>query len=520
MKYQFLGEDEHVFKVKHPDGSEFSIAKSAVGPEVHKKIKSLEPIKMADGGIVPDMEETDSEKDKKGLDITPFDLSEVTTEQQNSIPQNNPLIIDPVVDLATQDSSVGRVPQSIPVQTPLDIQPVSATLQPVSGAATPQPITTEDAYATAFAQKESGIQQAANAQALASKQQAEIYQHQADQIAKQQALYQEEHAKLDAEHKQLTDAVMNQKIDPSRLWNNMSTGNKILAAISVALGGLGSGLSGKENMAMAVINKATEQDIDAQKSELGKNHTLLSENVRRYGDLNTATQATMLQMNAITQAKIAQAAARSGSAQAQAQAKMLLGDLEMQGAQIKEQLAQKQALAKGIGNVSDAQFQSLPKDVRERAVKIGGKYALAIDADSAKEAREVVGTNESMMSNLRRLMEIRKKYGSESVPGPVKAEMQTIAESLKVNYIKANKLGTLDKGVERVLDKVVSDPTSYGFVLDQYKALEASQMRSVSARLQSLGVEAGGSNQGNPEIKTVNGVKYMRGPNGEAIQVK
>lgn len=61
---------------------------------------------------------------------------------------------------------------------------------------------------------------------------------------------------------------MNAKVDGDRLFGDMSTGNRILAAISVALGGIGAAMTGKDNMALKIITDAIDRDIDVQKANI------------------------------------------------------------------------------------------------------------------------------------------------------------------------------------------------------------------------------------------------------------
>lgn len=60
--------------------------------------------------------------------------------------------------------------------------------------------------------------------------------------------------------------VVNFKIDPRRFYKN--TGTALASAIAVALGEFGSKLAGGPNTALAIINRAIDQDINAQKTEL------------------------------------------------------------------------------------------------------------------------------------------------------------------------------------------------------------------------------------------------------------
>lgn len=445
--YELASEDEQFFSIKHPDGSTFSIAKLGISPILHKKIKAL---KMADGGVVPE------------------DNEEVVLPTVAQ-PINTVLPVAPV-------GQVAPVPVAQPTKQAMPAPEIS--------------LTPEADYAKAFAQKEASIRGLAEVQAKEAQAQAQIYAERQKKEEDALASYQAQHAQLDAENKNLTDAIVNQKIDPNRLYNNMGTAGKVGSAIMTILGGIGAGLSGGRNVAADVLHDAINKDIDAQKAELGKKNSLLSENLRRFGDLNTATQMTSLQLNAITQAKIAQAVAASGSDKAAANAQGILADLSMQAAQIKGQLAAQKALStlSSGGGLSNEQVSIAPAEVRERAVRLGDKNILAFDRESAKEARKIVGASDAMMSNLDELIKLRQEYGSATIPGPVANKMKTIASNLQLSIKEAKQLGTLDKGAEKFMEKLVADPTSYGFVSDQYKALKETQNRETFQKLKALGL--------------------------------
>lgn len=52
-------------------------------------------------------------------------------------------------------------------------------------------------------------------------------------------------------------------INPNRIWHDMGTGKRILAGISIFLGGLGGG----ENHALGIIKDAINRDVMAQKDQ-------------------------------------------------------------------------------------------------------------------------------------------------------------------------------------------------------------------------------------------------------------
>lgn len=58
------------------------------------------------------------------------------------------------------------------------------------------------------------------------------------------------------------------KVDPDRFFNQRGTGDRILAAISVALGTYGSAMTGADNVAFKMIQNAIDRDVDAQKTDI------------------------------------------------------------------------------------------------------------------------------------------------------------------------------------------------------------------------------------------------------------
>lgn len=76
----------------------------------------------------------------------------------------------------------------------------------------------------------------------------------------------------DNEIRQMIQDARKQQVDPDRWWNNKSTGGKVLAGIGLILGGFGGGLARTgRNPAMDVMNKAIDDDIKAQESNIKQN---------------------------------------------------------------------------------------------------------------------------------------------------------------------------------------------------------------------------------------------------------
>lgn len=190
---------------------------------------------------------------------------------------------------------------------------------------------------------------------------------------------------LDQEQALLTQAYMNGKIDPQRMWHNADTGNKIGAAIGILLSGIGSGLTGQPNMAMGVINKMIDQDIDAQRSDLGKQHSLLEMNLQKYGRLDQAMQATRIQKLSTVQAQIAQQAAQAKGPMAKAQAQSADADIGMQLTGMRQDLAWKQAFYDRQGGGGQKPGSS---GVDLEGLRLGSQVGAISHEDSAAANKE------------------------------------------------------------------------------------------------------------------------------------
>jgi hypothetical protein len=145
-------------------------------------------------------------------------------------------------------------------------------------------------------------------------------------------------------YQQQNDRLMNDvasgKVDPDKYWDDHS---KMGAAFAVLLSGIGSGIQhSTQNLAMDAIQKGIDRSMEAQKAELGKKENLLSNNLKVQGNLQQAQEATMLQMRAMAQGKLAKIAMETGDPILQAQAQQRIVQMKMSDMPIKQQLAQYQ----------------------------------------------------------------------------------------------------------------------------------------------------------------------------------
>jgi len=208
--------------------------------------------------------------------------------------------------------------------------------------------------------------------------------HNAALMQAHQASYQEHLGQLDNERKSLASDIQNGHIDPQHYWNSKSTGSQISTVLGLIVGGLG----GPDNQAINFLNKNIDNDINAQKAELGKKENLLSMNLQQFGNLHAAEAATRLMSQDIAGQQMLAMAQRSGSAQAINRANAMWGAHLQSSAPEAARIANVAALGK------------LAKTNPEAAISIGIQ-----DPAERKEAR-------TQLENATKLANVHKTIDS------------------------------------------------------------------------------------------------------------
>lgn len=214
-------------------------------------------------------------------------VAEGTPEGEGAVGENSdgslmtaPVSISAAPAAAAAPAATG--PASVPIPAGVGFiggggsaAPTQAAAPTPSRAGGPRPAATP-AGPSVFDQEGKAIIAANQAQAdvatnLAQNQQA-IEQRYADQqaahIAQREATAAQAAQKADAALKRsqaILEQFVNQKVDPNSYWGNMSTGDHVLAGLSMLLSGIGAGITGKDNLAVAHFNKMQDQDIAAQR---------------------------------------------------------------------------------------------------------------------------------------------------------------------------------------------------------------------------------------------------------------
>ena len=336
---------------KHVDYEELNPPILADSVKSSKKL-DIEPIKPLDIEQIPEKASSDDKKQH----LAEGGEAEVPEQPKGPVVINignpndakmNPQMLNTQNQIPRQDE---QQPEVSGQKTPEPGQSVSQSS--VSGQqATPQqpvpqvPAAPEPRQPTimgGYEKQQTGIQQESEAQQQQAKQASEALKTQLAAVNKTAEDYQTHYQDLDNERKAFQQDITDKHIDPNHYLGSMDAGQRMQTSIGLILGGLGGG--GQGNQALDFLNRQIDRDISAQQADLGKKETLLSANLRQFGNLKDATDMTKVMQNDILITKLKQAEATAQSPMAKARALQLSGQLESQQAPIVQQLATRRML--------------------------------------------------------------------------------------------------------------------------------------------------------------------------------
>lgn len=162
-----------------------------------------------------------------------------------------------------------------------------------------------------------------------------------EEISRQK--YDEDQKQNTAQADYLFQQVANNKVDPNRYWSQKSTGGKIAAGIGLLLGGISSGLTGRANPALDVIQNAIKEDVQAQRDNQTTNMNLYKMGLQKYKDRQAAEDYATLHSNTLAQGMLQVAANKSAIPAAKNSANMAISQLGLQNIQLRTNLAMQQA---------------------------------------------------------------------------------------------------------------------------------------------------------------------------------
>ena len=495
MDYELLKEDEHIYHLKDPKGKEVKIAKQAVSDAVHQKIKGFFKggnVETTDEGDAPELGFFDRPKidDARAAYLAnadKFQQDALAREAADKAPRISPQEAG-AVNIAPQSPQTNLIASNGPI--PGDAIPIGGEATPgqMPGSSPTPPISDDFNQALAASQKPAttkGMDMLSQAAKMQS-QSTQAFYNESERVKAEeaQALEKAQVAKdieMTSMKKNLDEsqiAVANGTINPDRLWSSASSGGRIGATISIMLGGLGQGLAGGPNQAIAMLNRMVDQDIDAQKADLGKKQTLYSMNLQKYKDAQTAWLATKADLAAVAAGKISRAAATMGSQQAKAIEQQALGAIQMEKDKLVNQIAtqrQTRSVMSHMEKTGDARYaQILPEADRKEALgRVVPGFGMVSDPKYAEKANEAASLTKTNLSSLDKLIGM---VGN----GKLSLDKRAVAESLQQILVGASREdilgpGTISPTERATVERIIANPT------------ELSSLSSVNkARLETL----------------------------------
>lgn len=275
-----------------------------------------------------------------------------------------------------------------------------------------------------------------------------------NQINQQQKMYEDyrtDQYNNTVQNNELYKNILASKVDPSRYWTSKGPFGKVLAGIGLVLGGASSGLTGRSNPALDVIQNAIKEDINAQMNDQSKAMNLYKMGLDRYKDRNSAYQFAQMYLNTATMAQIQKQANTTNSQIANNNAKAASAVLGNQNMQIREQLGLTDSAMKAMNGPQTAQQGGVDQNksfLLTRAGIIPKEEQSAVDkeSDDYEKLRNVLNHTDDVFSTLSQNANYRQRI-SDALP--LGSHIPTVAAASK-NYEAVAKdwLGNITKETE------------------------------------------------------------------------
>lgn len=326
----------------------------------------------------------------------------------------------------------------------------------------------------AFQQKEAAIQKAGaagQAQAVAEANYMQEKNKQAEMMfAEDQAKIQkgiEDAGQAMAKLQEDQDKVAQMKVDPSRYWSQKTTGQKILAGISLALGAIGAGFTGRNDAATVIANQIEgdlqqqKQAIDQKREDVAAKKGIYKDMLASYGDSQMALNAARASYFKGVETDVMAMAARAKGAEIKNNADMLLADLRMKRMGEEEKVKSRYAQ---LASINSGQLSPELLDEKQLARYVPGA-GLALDKESAKIMREATVNTKTGVDSIQQLLNISNRP-MKSVSLEDRKEAQVLATSLKA-ALRTELIGpgAVSESEWKLLDSIVANPTNV-FSLD------------------------------------------------------
>lgn len=292
-------------------------------------------------------------------------------------------------------------------------------------------------------------------------------------------------------------------ITPQGIFQGKTIPGQVMTAIGLLLSGIGSGITKGPNLAMEVINKQIDRDMEAQRANLGMKQNLLSHNINFMNSMEDGLAKTRMQLNDYYSHLIDQAANQNKGAQAKAAADAARGELLQKNAFIASGLGKGPSLETGQNVDPDHAMQEHLQMMRminpERAKEIESRYLPGSGIAAIpvpQETRNVITERKVLGDNIGKLMQFQQKYGGtlEGIADPnIRAYGEALVKQVQDQYRRANQQGVFKPAEAEFVNGVIADSPSSLFSkytkLPAYKAAAMINQGNLQAAYNSIGLK-------------------------------
>jgi hypothetical protein len=323
----------------------------------------------------------------------------------------------------------------------------------------------------------------------------------------------------DAHTQEVHGAVQDMKnnfIKPNDYLDHMSTGKKISTAIGLFLGGIGSAKTGQPNPAMQFLQSQIERNIEAQRANQGTRGTLLSALQNKYKDDLVATNMAKVIMASKVADEMNESAAKSGLPMAKVNNLMGQQQFARDYMPLKRQMDAYQFFrSSNAGPASKLTAGQMAGIINPEQYKEGIKE-LGV-AEKTQEAHKAV---DEILPSIEQQQTLGNRIGSPIQSSQKIAALKARLVPLILSSSPSKRL-TREAVEQEIAPYIPKFTTGKGTAKDLASDLHRSvdSLADKTPVLDGLGIQTPKYAPPAP-TKTVNGVTYKRGPNGEAIRVK
>lgn len=485
---------------------------------------------------------------KEETDEKAMNAAAIAEQQQKTIQENQARVSAGLAPLPVPDVPNGPQIPGTPENPPQPnaINPSGQPVDPMDSGME----ATATMMQQGFMDQMSGISGTADAQARQAAMQAKALDFNAKAEQDLLSKYQNNSDAIQGEMDAVRNDIANSHITPDNYWKGDSDGNGSHSKIATGIGMILAGFNptNKPNAAIDFLNKQMEMNLQAQIQEMGKKQNVLTSLNSKFHNMNDTMTFARMVNNQMLQSQLASAAAKAmggPNGLAHAQAQQAIGQLQMQYAPLQQKLQMSQTMmhiANDSANDPDMQVAQATKLAR---------YMTAMgDPTQAKQWQDATVPGVGVTRNLAPVpQDVRQKLIAHQTLAKAATELQAFIQShgglldrmsqneraqaaamvLPVQAaFREGTLGTVYReGEQPLLDRAVKgqplDFASYLINTEPTKIqtmLKTNEEQSnILKKAYGLPIRQSETTQDQSQTKTVNGITYKRGPNGEAIRV-